>query len=158
MAVGIYTILTSDIRSTLAPIDSQGKKCGVNKEMLDKPYLVFFDVTMCNENFCNTTTICRKECPTQNWIFEENQSLDNIRNNIICSEDVSDKNLIEIKKLIELNECASWHVNSVPIVGRCYPKTTFNDALTSDDLNKVQTFIDHFTVRERIIDKTISTK
>lgn len=44
----IYTGMThGNIEKLLAPIDSEGRRCGLDSGLENKPYLVFFNIAKC---------------------------------------------------------------------------------------------------------------
>ncbi|XP_024945858.1 CTL-like protein 2 isoform X2 [Cephus cinctus] len=135
-AVGYYALSHGDTNRLLVPTDSEGRKCGVDSEVLDRPYLIFFDLTTCLTasapySGCDTPQVCLKECPKSNYIFSLNSTLpiEELRNVTICKIDVdlSSKNLTEIENYILKNKCASWYLRSTSITGRCIPVTIWDE-------------------------------
>uniref|UniRef100_A0A8W7Q1V8 Uncharacterized protein n=1 Tax=Anopheles coluzzii TaxID=1518534 RepID=A0A8W7Q1V8_ANOCL len=58
--VAYYAVQHGDLNRLLVPIDSDGRKCGVDSEVRDEPYLVFFNITECAKidvpiSGCSTT-------------------------------------------------------------------------------------------------------
>ena len=59
-----------DPSTLLSPTDSQGRRCGLDAEVRDKPYLFFFDLTKCAApnaiaTGCRTPQVCLHLC--FNW-------------------------------------------------------------------------------------------
>ncbi|BFZ20245.1 hypothetical protein BsWGS_23284 [Bradybaena similaris] len=116
------------------PTDSQGAICGLGK-LEDKPYLFFFDLVTCAHlgpavvTGCPTPQVCVKTCPTENYVY-----LQGNRSKLICKYGVepnaSPYKEMPIKQLVEKNLCAAYHLNSKPIIGRCFP-SIFADAVDS---------------------------
>jgi len=60
-----------DPSKLLAPVDSQGRKCGFDADVRDKPYLFFFDLAKCATPStdvvprCRTPQVCLQLCFTR---------------------------------------------------------------------------------------------
>ncbi|XP_014252063.1 CTL-like protein 2 isoform X1 [Cimex lectularius] len=131
--VAYFGFLKGNPENLLITVDSNGKKCGVDSEVLDKPYLFFFDLSKCATpsillSGCNTVQMCVKECPQQNWAFLPYKitpmlfNPSNIQKDVICTDDVdksSIKTLNQLEKLINDEKCANWYISSKPVLGRC---------------------------------------
>ncbi|CAH1402978.1 unnamed protein product [Nezara viridula] len=60
--VGIFALKKGNPEKILRPTDSSGRKCGLDSEVIDRPYLFFFDLTKCADpsvvlNGCDTPQI-----------------------------------------------------------------------------------------------------
>lgn len=116
-----------DLDRLLVPTDSNGRKCGVDNGVIDKPYLVFFNLEKCIDPTvplygCQTPQVCVEKCPDQPFIFNEytcnGNTLNNIREQLICTKDVDKQNDIkscgDIIGLIHREQCARWYMPSKP--------------------------------------------
>lgn len=133
--VGFYAYKRGDPEKILKPTDSNGRKCGVDSEVLNKPYLFYFDITKCADptviiNGCNTPQVCVEKCPDHGWnsdVYIQNQrpfDLNDVRNNLICLDEKTKNgvtNLDNLKYVIDNGLCASWYITSYPSLNRCFP-------------------------------------
>lgn len=108
----------------LVPTDSQGLKCGLDPSVIDRPYLIFFDISKCAEpstpiTGCKTPQVCVKECPTTNFIYRfdamKNLPVGPIVESLICI-DSFDKGTLkfheDIQAAVDANECAWYYLKS----------------------------------------------
>lgn len=108
----------------MVPSDSSGRRCGVDSEVVKKPYLLFFNIEKCISplvpiNGCPTPQVCVEECPTKMFFFHRdkctNGNLNEIIENLICIRDV-DKRVIktcdDVDKLVNSEHCARWYLPS----------------------------------------------
>lgn len=121
--IGHYAVKNGDLDRLLVPTDSEGRKCGVDNGVVDKKYLLFFDLLKCLDPSvpllgCPTPQICVSECPKTSFLYDGNcgvQNFEQIRNSLKCKSDV-DVNAIrsceEITKLINDEKCARWYLKS----------------------------------------------
>ncbi|KAK0179707.1 hypothetical protein PV327_005435 [Microctonus hyperodae] len=139
--VGYYALFVGDINAFLVPTDSKGRKCGVDADVIDKPFLVFFDITKCINYRCNTPQVCRSQCPQSNWYFNPNpQSINETYDAMLCSDGITvrDKNIKALKQLIISKACAKWYLKSTPVLKRCIPQlfeASFRTGLGNDAVN-----------------------
>lgn len=144
-----------DIQKLIAPVDSEGRRCGHDESVKNKPFLLFFDLTKCAKfrmsKRCPTTQICVKECPKKNFFHHnatKNMDFKELKSMLICTDDVDIdevKKLSEIDELIRHERCAEWYMDSVSILERCFPRNPgqywdlgkFNDEL----LKRAEKFI-----------------
>lgn len=117
-------IKSGDLDRLLVPTDSKGRKCGVDNSVIDKPYLLFFNLENCIDPRvplygCKTPQVCVQKCPTTSFIYSHFQCNSNtfnqIRSQLICQMDVpldSIRNCDDIKFRINQQECASWYLPS----------------------------------------------
>lgn len=61
--VGWYAISRGDIDRLLVPTNTEGLKCGVDSEVKDEPYLLFFNLAKCVDPLVPITG-----CPTRQVI------------------------------------------------------------------------------------------
>lgn len=106
------------------PTDSQGLQCGVDSAVLDKKYLVFFDLQKCIDPLvpihgCPTPQVCVEQCPQSTFLFESSKctaaALPSIKEQLICTRDVIVENIAEcqhVEELIARNQCAPWYLKS----------------------------------------------
>ncbi|XP_059622813.1 choline transporter-like 2 isoform X2 [Phlebotomus argentipes] len=135
--VAYYAYRNGDLDRLLVPTDSQNNRCGVDSNVLNKPYLFFFDLSRCVDitvpiNGCPTPQVCVEKCPDEPFLFDmlsQDERIENIRDRLICDVDV-DKNDITshamAKEYVDNNRCARWYLQSVPFLNRC-----ISDLLTS---------------------------
>lgn len=105
------------------PVDSQGRRCGIHKDVTDKPYLFFFDLTKCTRidtpiRGCQTPQVCVASCPNDHFILEMDavtQNIQTIRNKLICV-DGFDKTKIrtidDARREVKNNNCAAYYLPS----------------------------------------------
>ncbi|KAJ6641805.1 Choline transporter-like 2 [Pseudolycoriella hygida] len=129
--VGYYAIKNGDIDRLLVPTDSQGRKCGVDSEVISKPYLVFFNLEKCIDplvpiNGCPTPQVCVEKCPDTLFIYDKTKcsvsSLETIKSQLICNRNVDLRTIETCTQLDELitNEyCATWYLPSESFLKRC---------------------------------------
>lgn len=106
------------------PSDSYGLRCGVDSEVLDKPYLVFFDLSKCADprvplTGCNTPQVCVSNCPNQTFIYDTTDkctpgTLSQIRDKLICDIHVHKERDVQscrdVERLINDRKCARWYL------------------------------------------------
>lgn len=122
--VGHYAYKNGDLDRLLVPTDSQGRKCGIDNGVVDKKYLLFFDLSKCIDPKvplfgCPTPQVCVAECPTKSFIYDERlcnaNSFEGIRQSLQCTLDV-DKYTIRscdhITQLVQGDKCARWYLKS----------------------------------------------
>lgn len=108
----------------LVPTDSQGLKCGVDSEVLHKPYLVFFNLEKCISpsvpiNGCPTPQVCVEQCPNATMLFDMSAcgrlGIVAIKEKLICNRDVQINAITtcdQVDNLITANQCARWYLKS----------------------------------------------
>ncbi|XP_055696099.1 choline transporter-like 2 isoform X2 [Lutzomyia longipalpis] len=130
--VAAYAYKNGDLARLLMPTDSQNNRCGVDSNVLNKPYLFFFDLSRCVDittpiNGCPTPQVCVEKCPESSFLFDmvsESESIDNLRNLLICDATVNKNDITSYaiaKEYVDNNRCARWYLQSVPFYGRCIP-------------------------------------
>lgn len=114
-----------DLNRLLVPRDTDGYQCGQDSEVLDKKFLVFFDLAKCADplvplNGCPTPQTCVSQCPKTNFVHDSrtcNQDLSSYKQKLICTRNV-DINTIsscgQIDSLIQKEQCAKWYLKSEP--------------------------------------------
>uniref|UniRef100_A0A182JCJ5 Choline transporter-like protein n=1 Tax=Anopheles atroparvus TaxID=41427 RepID=A0A182JCJ5_ANOAO len=129
--VAYYAAHHGDLNRLLVPIDSDGRKCGVDSEVRDEPYLVFFNITECAKidvpiSGCPTTQVCVKECPTEDFYFDSRICTANVvsqvRSKLICKTNVNKNELKTcniIQQYIEAGRCAQFMQKSTSLANRC---------------------------------------
>lgn len=113
-----------DLDRLLVPADSKGRKCGVDNSVIDKPYLLFFNLEKCIDPLvplhgCKTPQVCVQKCPSTSFIYSEFQcnpsKVAEIRSQLICQMHVqmeSIQSCNDITERIKNHECASWYLPS----------------------------------------------
>lgn len=116
-----------DLDRLLVPTDSKGRKCGVDNGVIDKPFLVFFNLEKCIDPTvplygCQTPQVCVEKCPEDPFLYNEYmcnpQALNNIRKELICTKEVDKakeiKSCGDVNRLVQNEECARWYMPSQP--------------------------------------------
>ena len=107
------------------PRDTDGYQCGQDSEVIDKKYLVFFDLAKCADplvplNGCPTPQTCVAECPNTNFVHDKKVCQSDVnayKQKLICKRSIDItkvKNCDEVDKLIETEQCAKWYLKSEP--------------------------------------------
>uniref|UniRef100_A0A182NQ24 Choline transporter-like protein n=1 Tax=Anopheles dirus TaxID=7168 RepID=A0A182NQ24_9DIPT len=129
--VAYYAAQHGDLNRLLVPIDSDGRKCGIDSEVRDEPYLVFFNITECAKidvpiSGCSTTQVCVKQCPDQDFDFElancSPSNIAEIRTKLICKQSVKKSDLKTcqlIRDYIRSERCAQTLQKSTSLANRC---------------------------------------
>uniref|UniRef100_A0A182JP45 Choline transporter-like protein n=1 Tax=Anopheles christyi TaxID=43041 RepID=A0A182JP45_9DIPT len=129
--VAYYAVQHGDLNRLLVPIDSDGRKCGVDSEVRDEPYLVFFNITECAKidvpiSGCSTTQVCVSQCPDHDFDFESANcnpsNLNEIRAKLICKQNVKKTDLTTcqiIREYIKSERCAQTVQQSTSLANRC---------------------------------------
>lgn len=143
----------------LLPLDSMGRRCGDDSEVLNKPYLFFFDLTKCATaasvfNGCPTPQICVEGCPKDYWIAQEYTSgykafdVKDVQSHLLCTSDgiastVVDKDML--KTVTDNNTCASYYIPSSSLYNRCIPNLANLNQTIKDLLAKYQISMDQLS-------------
>lgn len=122
-----FAAFNGDPSRLLYPTDSLGRVCGKDPEVINKTYLLFFDLTRCASpkviaTGCPTPQVCVKECPHENWFYKPDSD-NSIRSKLICIEGVDGvTDPRDPYDLVKNGICAYYYVQSKPLAGRCIPK------------------------------------
>lgn len=115
-----------DLERLLYPTDSKGRKCGIDNGVIDKKFLLFFNLEKCIDARvplfgCSTPQVCVEQCPTKSFLHNEygcnNNNFNQIRNDLICQMGVSKsdiRNCADINNSIIREDCARWYLPSIP--------------------------------------------
>ncbi|XP_052747500.1 choline transporter-like 2 isoform X2 [Bicyclus anynana] len=134
--VGYYSMTRGSVDKLLAPIDSKGRRCGLDSGLEDKKYLLFFNIAKCLSpgtpiTGCPTTQVCVPQCPDRTILFtkelEQNpSSFEQLKPRMVCTEDVNTQSmtLAQAKQYIQDEKCASFVLESQPVLGRCFVNVT----------------------------------
>ncbi|XP_011563045.3 choline transporter-like 2 isoform X3 [Plutella xylostella] len=132
--VGYYSFTNGDVERLLAPIDSKGRRCGLDADVMNKKYLVFFDITKCLSpeapiTGCPTPQVCVSQCPDTTILFESvltASSLDQLRARMVCSDDVNTQTMTlqQAQQYMQQEKCAKFVLQSQPVIGRCFINAT----------------------------------
>ncbi|CAB3236903.1 unnamed protein product [Arctia plantaginis] len=126
--VGIYAIINGDVERLLAPVDSRGRRCGLDAGLEDKRHLVFFNIEKCLSpsipiKGCPTPQVCVKECPRKTIDFRQmtESNFNEYKQSMVCTEDINipSMSLSQAKANIDANKCASVVLQSKSVVRRC---------------------------------------
>lgn len=159
--IGYYALSYGDIERLMVPTDSEGRKCGIDSDVENMPYLVFFDLTKCISvsTSCNTPQVCRENCPKENFIYSsQSLTIEEMKAKLICTMDVN-LTLIEtwneIDNLVSNEKCARWYLNSNSITGRCLPLKPLegfvNTTINENNLNLAKKAIAVLAEIERVL-------
>ncbi|XP_032510800.2 choline transporter-like 2 isoform X3 [Danaus plexippus] len=135
--VGYYSITRGSVEKLLAPIDSKGRRCGVDSGLEDRKYLVFFNIAKCLSpgtpiTGCPTAQVCVQKCPERTFIFEKElrqnpASFEQLRQNMVCTDEVTNIQTMTLSEAIaymQQEKCASFVLQSQPVLGRCFVNVT----------------------------------
>lgn len=121
MAVAVYAYKNGEPERLILPTDSMNRKCGVDSAVIDKPYLVFLDLTKCVDlttpiNGCPTTQVCVEKCPQENFLLslaKPENDFEEIRKKLICDINPAEiRDLAHAQELAKNNQCAEWYLKS----------------------------------------------
>lgn len=101
-----------------------GRKCGVDNEVLHKPYLLFFNLENCIDpktpiSGCPTPQVCVEQCPRESFVYRNGDcssgNFEQIKTKLICSMDidrVAIQSCTQIDELVQKEKCARWYLPS----------------------------------------------
>ncbi|CAH0722356.1 unnamed protein product, partial [Brenthis ino] len=134
--VGYYSMTKGNFEKLLAPIDSKGRRCGMDSGLEDKKYLLFFNIVKCLSpgtpiTGCPTTQVCVSQCPSQTVLIEKElrvnpSSFEELRKDMVCNDEVNMQTMTYAQALqyIQEEKCASFILQSQPVLGRCFINVT----------------------------------
>lgn len=122
-----------DLNRLLVPRDTDGYQCGQDSEVLNKKYLVFFDLSKCADpltplNGCLTPQTCVESCPSSNFVHDRTvceKDFAAYKERLICTRHVdmkSIKNCDDVHTRISNDQCAKWYLKSEPCKLNCSVK------------------------------------
>ncbi|XP_022130827.2 choline transporter-like 2 isoform X1 [Pieris rapae] len=127
--VGYYGLTRGSIDKILAPIDSKGRRCGLDSGLEEKKNLMFFNIAKCLSpgtpiTGCPTTQVCVENCPDNTIIFEKElsqTSFESLRSKMVCTDDVNINTMTSSQALQYMKEekCARFLLASQPVLFRC---------------------------------------
>lgn len=150
--LGYFAFMWGDVKKLVRPLDSMGRRCGDDSEVLDKPYLFFFDITKCVSansviSGCPTTQVCVASCPDDYWIaqaytqgykpFDEKD----VQSHLICTDENIVSTVVNVDKLKSVTDggsCVSYYIPSSPFYSRCLPNIANLNQTMKDLLEKYQ--------------------
>ncbi|XP_049820890.1 choline transporter-like 2 isoform X2 [Aethina tumida] len=129
IGLGVIGISKGDPQLLLAPKDSNGRRCGMDEGVTDKPYLFFFDLTACLVPSippkCQTPQICVSKCPNDNYVKNNYGKLD--------------------PEYIYNSMEPNWYMKSHPVQDRCIPYLeefkNIENFLTDVNIDKLHTAV-----------------
>nr|XP_026484345.1 CTL-like protein 2 [Vanessa tameamea] len=145
--VGYYSMTRGNVEKLLAPIDSNGRRCGLDSGLGDKKYLLFFNIAKCLApgtpiTGCPTTQVCVSQCPSRTVLFEkeirQNPGIfDQIKNDMVCTDGLNVQTMTSSEALehIKNEKCTSFVLQSQPVLGRCFVNVTAAVELLRDLTN-----------------------
>lgn len=146
VVVSVFAYSNGDPSALILPHDSQGRVCGRDAGLEDRPYLFYFDLTRCFSslaltalNGCPTKQICVAKCPPQTAIG-------------------SSSLIKEYCDPFEPTDCPDYLVKSAPVVNRCLPDLIGDDLNSTvvgfDDINQVYEPVQVLNDQGQVIDLT----
>jgi choline transporter-like protein 2/4/5 len=152
-SIAIYGFSAGDLNKLATPTDYAGRSCGYDSDVKSKPYLLLLDMKSCIgfEDICDTPSVCVSECPSENFIYNEeskNVSLDAIKEKLFCTSDINItaiSSFSQLDILIDHKKCAKWYLKSQPEAGKCLAFNAWegheSETITSDELAQVRNAI-----------------
>ncbi|XP_045760351.1 choline transporter-like 2 isoform X3 [Maniola jurtina] len=134
--IGYYSMTRGSVEKLLAPIDTRGRRCGLDSGLENKKYLIFFNIAKCLSpgtpiTGCPTTQVCVERCPDKTVLFkkelEQNpSSFQQIKYDMVCTEDVNIQTMTYAQAIqyIQEEKCANFILQSQPVLGRCFVNVT----------------------------------
>ncbi|XP_026725806.1 CTL-like protein 2 isoform X1 [Trichoplusia ni] len=127
--VGYYGMTHGNIQKLLAPIDTKGRRCGLDSGLEDKKYLVFFNIAKCLSpgtpiTGCPTPQVCVNQCPARTILFDVEMTESNfgeLKSKMVCTDDVNMNTLTytQAKQYMQEDKCASYVLQSQAVLSRC---------------------------------------
>ncbi|KAJ1520727.1 hypothetical protein ONE63_003822 [Megalurothrips usitatus] len=129
--LGILAYQNGDPNRILKPTDVGGRQCGVDSAVLDKPYLLFFDPSLCArnplntlKNGCSSPSVCVSTCPTTEFYapnyYKQGPLASNLRPICLHGEPLP-KTGTELSDKVSQRKCAEWYMKSIPLGKYCIP-------------------------------------
>ncbi|KAE9416015.1 hypothetical protein Angca_004531, partial [Angiostrongylus cantonensis] len=151
-----------DVERLILPTDSAGRRCGGSRgrsyNLTTQPYLYYFDITKCISystaiGGCQTPQICVSKCPSKYFSYLQLQNptvplldfYESVKTSLYCTEDVdknSITNFVILRNYVRQKKCASYTVNSAPVLGRCVPEILIGAVDKFSDLQKTNISLD----------------
>lgn len=130
VVVAIYAFANGNPMTLIYPSNSDGNICG-RGEFIDKPNLLFFDLTKCFRvtalSFgCPTKQVCVAKCPEEiasPWALAVagQGSMAKEKMAPYCGPLYNQSQSMTAEELIKKQICPAWFVTSRSILGRCIP-------------------------------------
>uniref|UniRef100_A0A2S2Q1E7 Choline transporter-like protein n=1 Tax=Sipha flava TaxID=143950 RepID=A0A2S2Q1E7_9HEMI len=139
-----YAYQNSDQQVLVNPSDSAGQVCGYNKNVTDKPFLFFFDITECTSlmifvHGCQTPQVCVDRCPDADWSVKEvldgkQSQIDwpAVQKSLICVSPDLNKLVNSVEKLKNFtssNLCTKYYIKSTSLLNYCVPTLSDTESL-----------------------------
>ncbi|XP_028030025.1 CTL-like protein 2 isoform X3 [Bombyx mandarina] len=130
MYIGYYGYQNGNIEKLLAPMDSNGKRCGVDSGVINRKYLLFFNLANCLRpetpiTGCPTPQVCVEECPQRTVKFIEqltSANFNEMKREMVCIDGVNTETMTYSDALQYMNEdkCAGLILQSQSASYLCY--------------------------------------
>ncbi|XP_050674068.1 choline transporter-like 2 isoform X2 [Leptidea sinapis] len=129
--VGYYSATRGSVEKLLAPIDSRGRRCGLDSGLEDKKYLMFFNIAKCLSpgtpiTGCPTTQVCVENCPKTTTLIAKElaqnpNNFESLRASMVCVDEVNTQSMSSSQALQYMQEekCAGFLLASQPVLFRC---------------------------------------
>ncbi|XP_052123310.1 choline transporter-like 2 [Frankliniella occidentalis] len=128
--LGFIAVRDGDPSRILQPTDSSGQQCGVSPAVSNKPYLLFFDPSLCARptanvlvNGCASPSACVASCPKEEFYAPNyyKQAALSGPPPICLFQQSSPTTGAELRKLVESNKCAKWYKKTIAVGKFCVP-------------------------------------
>ncbi|XP_037084148.1 choline transporter-like 2 [Pollicipes pollicipes] len=137
--VAAYAIFYGDPEILVFPTDSDGRKCGRDAEVADRPFLLYFDISQCSSPLvliagCPTPQVCVARCPQESvlalpYALDERLCTPEARRRLTCRPgvDATDTRRSCRSLLRDTDDCAPYTLRSATVLGRCVPNLGLTD-------------------------------
>lgn len=115
---GYYAFANSSQPRTSERRDVQGRRCGVDIGVEDKPYVFYQDTAKCTKSTCGNQYICVEKCPKDKLVFATNTSMKVFLKASSCDRDLKTGNCklphLELQCLPDLDVATSARLKFLP--------------------------------------------
>ncbi|OXU17321.1 hypothetical protein TSAR_001369 [Trichomalopsis sarcophagae] len=150
-SIGIFSFSAGSLNRYIVPTDSHNRACGVDADVINKPYLFVLNPKECLNALledCHSPKICVPKCPTENFILDPSLTIEQVKAKLICDSDVNTtliKTFDQIEQLVALERCAKWYLESDHLYKYCLPTKVWeghqNETLNAQQLNQTRIMI-----------------
>ncbi|XP_072935084.1 choline transporter-like 2 isoform X2 [Epargyreus clarus] len=128
--VGYYSMQHGSIEKLLAPIDSNGRRCGIDSGLENKKNLLFFNIAKCVAPDsvlmgCRTPQVCVEKCPDETKMLkaelDRGVPFEQLKSKIVCTDDINVQNLTpaEYNLHVQADKCTEFVFKSQSVLYRC---------------------------------------
>lgn len=147
-----------DMSKLTHPADDAGRTCGIDAEVIDKPYRMYLNLNKCKSDkdsdplsVCDSPSVCVSKCPTENFLYDKDTKpypLDKLKEKLICATDINltiITSFDDIDILIGNGKCARWYLESTPVLLNCIAPHAWkgheNETVSEEKLKEINTVI-----------------